>query len=129
MPKATNTERSHAAEQRRGNGHEAGRDDIDMLGSPIEAYATLMREVDHLNRVWFGSMRQTLDAGYSMALQLSQAMIEDSRRLSERWLNLYDRDRQVMSAFGQDLASRTQGAGSQLERTHMHAAEQRQAAE
>jgi hypothetical protein len=83
--------------------------------------------MDQLNRIWFGSMRQTMEAGYSLAHQLSQAMIEDTRRMSERWLGLYDRDRQALASFGQDMAGRAQAMGQHLERQHLQAAEHRQA--
>jgi hypothetical protein len=104
------------------------------MGTPIESYVTLMREVDHLNQVWYSSMRQTMEAGYSLAHQLNQAMIEDAWRLSERWLGLYDRalsnrNRQVMTAFGRDMASRAERMGQTLERAHLETAEHRQAAD
>jgi hypothetical protein len=131
MPKATHNERSQAAqERRRTNGHEPyERDDGETMAMPFESYMTVMREFDHLNRLWYGSMRQTMEAGYTLAHQLSQAMIEDTWRMSERWLSLYDRDRQAMTAFGQDMAGRAERMGQHLERTHVQATEHRQAAE
>ncbi len=113
MSKATHTERAHSAGQRR---HDDGQDNdaAHSTETAIESYVRLVRAMDTVNRAWLGTMRQSLDAGYTLAQRLSQALIEDNRRLTENWLRLYIRDGQAGSAMTGEATDRTAGPGSRV---------------
>jgi hypothetical protein len=58
----------------------------------LESYARFVRQIESLNRLWIGGVRQTAEAGWDLASQMADSAIADGRRMSELYVRFYEAD-------------------------------------
>ncbi len=58
----------------------------------FETYGKFMRQIEHANRQWVGSIRQSAEAGWELATQMADTAMADARRMSDFYFRLYEID-------------------------------------
>jgi len=105
MARATHHETSHAENQ---NGqHIRGMMQPDAV---LESYGKFMQQMENINRMWFGSVRQTAEAGWDFVSQMTETAIADGRRVSDMYCKLYQADlsaaTSALRTMGQEATNR-----------------------
>ena len=76
----------------------------------LESYGRLMQQMENINRMWFGSVRQTAEAGWDFVSQVTETAIADGRRVSDMYCKLYQADlsaaTSALRTMGQETTSR-----------------------
>jgi hypothetical protein len=81
----------------------------------IETYGRFLKQMENINRQWFGSVRQSAEAGWELASQMTETAIADGRRMSDFYLRLCEADMSAAtSAFRQMGQETTSAAGRHL---------------
>jgi len=76
----------------------------------LESYGKFLQQMENMNRMWFGSVRQSAEAGWDLMSQLAESAIADGRRVSDLYCKLYQADlsaaTSALRSVGQEAASR-----------------------
>ncbi|HEX9464953.1 MAG TPA: hypothetical protein VGB82_20320 [Alphaproteobacteria bacterium] len=78
----------------------------------IETYGKFLKQMEAINRQWLGSMRQTAEAGWELASQMTDSAMADGRRLSDLYLRLYEADMSAATSAVRQMGSETTSAAS-----------------
>lgn len=76
----------------------------------FETYGRFMRQIETANRQWVGSMRQSAEAGWELATQMTDTAIADARRLSDFYFRLCEMDMSMATAAMRHIGSQTSSA-------------------
>ncbi len=89
----------------------------------FETYGKFMRQIENANRQWVGSLRQSAEAGWELATQMTDTAISDARRISEFYFRLYEMDLSAATAAMRHIGSETSSAaGRHFSAVHRSAA-------
>ncbi len=113
MAKTAHHESPSSAESQNGQQQPRGMLQPDMV--IMETYGRFLRQMETINRQWFGSVRQTAEVGWELASQMADSAIADGRRMSDFYLRLYEADLSAAtSAFRQAGQETTSAAARHL---------------
>lgn len=90
----------------------------------FESYGKFMRQLENANRQWVGSMRQSAEAGWELATQMTDTVIADARRMADFYFRLYEMDLSAATAAMRHIGNETTSAAtrhfSAMQRSAMH---------
>ena len=78
----------------------------------FETYGKFMRQIETANRQWIGSMRQSAEAGWDLAAQMTGSVFADARRMSEFYFRLCEMDLTAATAAMRHIGTETSAATS-----------------
>src|SRR5262249_10357530 len=75
----------------------------------LESYGKFLQQMENINRMWFGGVRQTAEAGWDLMSQMTETAIADGRRMSDMYCKLYQADlsaaTSALRTIGQETTS------------------------
>ena len=90
----------------------------------FETYGKFMRQIEHANRQWVGSIRHSAEAGWELAAQMADTAMADARRMSDFYFRLYEMDLSAAAATMRHIGSEASSTtGRHFAAMHRSAAE------
>jgi len=96
---------SHSAHSNNGNGAQQELRSMIQPEAVFETYGKFMRQIEHANRQWVGSIRQSAEAGWELAAQMADTAMADARRMSDFYFRLYEVDLSAATAAMRHIGS------------------------
>lgn len=80
----------------------------------IETYGKFMKQMENINRLWLGSVRQTAEAGWELASQMTDSAMADGRRISDLYFRIYEADMSAATSALRHMSETTSAASRHL---------------
>jgi hypothetical protein len=78
----------------------------------IETYSKFLKQMENINRQWFGTVRQTAEAGWELASQMAESTIADGRRVSDLCFRMCEADMSAATSAFRQMSQETSSAAS-----------------